>query len=63
MPNPGPRGRPETIVEMAQRHVSEGEERLTRQATIVVAMEGGGHHGQAALARRVLENMRTALEL
>jgi hypothetical protein len=48
---------------MAQRHVSGGEERLTRQATIVVAMEGGGHHGQAALARRVLENMRTALEL
>jgi hypothetical protein len=63
MPDPGSHGRPETILEMARRHVREGDERLTRQAAIVVAMEGGGHHGQAALARRVLETMRTALEL
>jgi hypothetical protein len=63
MPDPGSHDRPETILEMARRHVREGEERLTRQATLVIAMEGGGNHWQAALARRVLQTMRTALEL
>jgi hypothetical protein len=53
----------EAVLEMAHRHVREGEERLARQAAIVAKMEAAGRAKQAALGRSVLESMRTALEL
>jgi hypothetical protein len=48
---------------MARRHLREGEERLTRQASIVAELEIEGHTEQAAFGKRLLENMRLALEL
>jgi hypothetical protein len=46
--------RPENALNMARRHVREGDERLARQAIIVGKMEAEGHDEQAALARRLL---------
>jgi hypothetical protein len=58
-----PDGRAETILEMARRHVREGEARLVRLAALVAKMERVGSQDQAALGRRVQETVRTALEL
>jgi hypothetical protein len=54
--------RPETPLEMARRHVREGEKRLARQTALVAEMDGFGHHEMAALGREILENIRSALE-
>jgi len=49
--------RPETVLEMARRHVLEGEERLARQIAIVAKLERNSHT-DAALATKVLEAIR-----
>ena len=49
--------RPETVLEMARRHVREGEARLTRQIAIVAQLERD-NHTEAALATKVLETIR-----
>jgi hypothetical protein len=55
--------RSDTELEMVRRHLREGEERLARQETIVAELEIEGHTEQAALGKRLLENIRRALEL
>jgi hypothetical protein len=55
--------RHETALEVAQRHVCEGERRLARQARILDKMERDHHVRAAALAKRVLATMRAALDL
>ena len=54
---------PETVLEMARRHVREGEERLARQMTIVQGLERNNHPEAAALGRKVLETIRSSLDL
>ena len=51
----------ETELEMARRHVREGEERLARQAAMVAALEGANHIAAAALGRQLLETIRSSL--
>jgi hypothetical protein len=47
-----------SVQERAGRHLREGDELLGRQALVIE-----GHSEQAALARRLRENMRSMLEL
>jgi len=53
---------PETVLEMARRHVREGEERLARQIAIVAKLERNSHT-DAALATKVLEAIRFSLDI
>ena len=55
--------RPETLSELARRHVREGEERLARQAAIVARLERDNQPTAAALGRSILETIRTSLEM
>jgi hypothetical protein len=55
--------RRETWLEMARRHVSEGESRIVLQISIIATLEEGNHTESAALSRRVLETMRTSLDM
>ena len=51
-------------MEMARRHVRDGEERIARQEAIVVTTLTGNSPPEAAiLARVLLETMRSSLEL
>jgi hypothetical protein len=50
-------------MEQAQRHVLEGEERVTRQRAIIEKMDRDEHPTVAAAARRVLETMEETLRL
>jgi hypothetical protein len=43
--------RSDTGLEMARSHLREGEERLTRQTSIVAELEIEGHPEQAALGK------------
>jgi hypothetical protein len=54
---------PETMLEMARRHVCEGEKRVERQMAIIAAMEKGNYTRAAALGRQVLETMRVTLDV
>ena len=54
--------RAETVLEMARRHVLEGEERLARQIAIVAKLERD-NHTEAALATKVLETIRLSLDM
>ncbi len=54
--------RPETVLEMARRHVLEGEERLVRQIAMVAKLEDN-HNETAALGRKVLEAIRISLDM
>lgn len=53
----------ETAVEMAQRHVREGEKRITRQEAMVAELDRDNHPEAATLGRKVLETMRSSLDL
>ena len=55
--------RPETVLEMARRHVLEGEERLARQIALVAKLERDNLTEAAALATRVLETIRLSLDM
>jgi hypothetical protein len=57
------RHRPETELDRAGRHVREGEALVARQAALVAEMALLGQVVQAALGRRLLENMRASLVL
>ena len=54
--------RAETALEMARRHVLEGDERLARQAAIVAKLERN-NHTEAALATKVRETIRLSLDM
>ena len=45
--------RPETVLEMARRHVLEGEERLARQVALVAKLERASHTDAAAMGSKV----------
>ena len=55
--------RPETVLEMARRHVLEGEERLARQVALVAKLERASHTDAAALGSKVLEVIRLSLDV
>jgi len=55
--------RPETLLEMARRHVLEGEERLARQVALVARLERDNHTEAAALGNEVLEVIRLSLDM
>jgi hypothetical protein len=57
-------GHPETLLQMAQRHVREGGARVVRQEEIVAALDRDTHYrSQAALAREILASLHTSLDL
>jgi len=55
--------RPETVLEMARRHVFEGEERLARQIALVAKLERDNHPEAAALGSKVLEAIHLSLDM
>ena len=55
--------RAETPLELAERHVAEGEARIARQKAIVEAMDRDNHPITAEQARRVLAVMKETLRL
>ncbi len=57
------RHRPETELDRAERHVRESEALVARQAALVAEMALLDQVVQAALGRRLLENMRASLAL
>jgi hypothetical protein len=50
---------PETQLEIAQRHVREGEKRVVRVALLIDEMDEEKYPKAAALARVALDTMRT----
>jgi hypothetical protein len=57
-------GHPETLLDMARRHVREGRARVVRQEEIVAALDRDIHYrSQAALAREILASLHTSLDL
>ncbi len=55
--------RPETELDRARRHVRESEERVARQAEIVIESGRREQDVSLGLARRLLANMDASLEL
>jgi hypothetical protein len=55
--------RDESPLAMAARHVMEGEERVARQQAILERMVKAGYRREATEAEKLLETMRTTLEL
>ena len=57
-------GHPETLLEMARRHVCEGVMRVARQKEIVAALDSDiNDRSQAALAREILVSLNSSLNL
>jgi hypothetical protein len=54
--------RTETELEIARRHVREGEDRVARQAAIVAELERDSHLAAAAHGRELLKNMLSILD-
>jgi hypothetical protein len=55
---------PETLLEMAGRHVCEGVMRVVRQEEIVAALDRDiNYRSQAALAREILVSLNSSLNL
>jgi hypothetical protein len=54
---------PETGLEMARRHVAEGEARCARQREIIAEMVADNHPNAAVVARQVLATLETTLTL
>ncbi len=55
--------RGETMLELAQRHVLEGEDRVARQRAVIATMERDHHAETAATAREVLATLEESLRL
>jgi hypothetical protein len=54
---------PEDLLTMAQRHVLEGEARVSRQEEIIATLTRDGHRAAAARGGEVLKQMRWSLDL
>jgi hypothetical protein len=54
---------PETGLEMARRHVAEGEARCARQREILAEMVADNHPHTAEVAKQVLTTLETTLAL
>jgi len=55
--------RGETLLQVTQRHVLEGEERVSRQRAMIETMERDHHSEIAAKARVILATMEESLRL
>lgn len=55
--------RPEAEIEIAQRHVREGAERVARMVQIIDEMDRHNHPKTAATGRSLLETMRVTLDM
>jgi hypothetical protein len=56
-------GYPETLLQMARRHVCEGGARVARQEEIVAALDRDtNYRPQAALAGEILASLHTSLD-
>jgi hypothetical protein len=53
----------ETLLEISQRHVIEGEARVARQEALVATLVRDGHHAAAARGSEVLTQMRWSLDM
>ena len=53
----------ETLLELARRHVLEGEVRVARQRAIIEEMERDNHRDVAASARRIMATLEASLRL
>ena len=51
----------ESLLEMARRHVREGEQRVARLETLVADLDRAGHADSVALGLTALETVRTSL--
>jgi hypothetical protein len=57
-------GYPETLLQVARRHVREGGARVARQEEIIAALNRDtNYRSQAALAREILASLHTSLDL
>ncbi|MDO9713761.1 hypothetical protein [Paracraurococcus lichenis] len=55
--------KPETPLEMARRHVAEGEARCVRQAEILREMIADGHPEAARIAEKLLATLTDTLDV
>jgi hypothetical protein len=55
--------RPETELEIAQRHVREGERRLVRMAAMIDAMDKDRYPKAFTISKLLLETMITSLDI
>jgi hypothetical protein len=55
--------RPETELEIAQRHVREGERRLARMAAMIDAMDKDKYPKAFTMGKLLLETMSTSLDI
>ena len=55
--------RPETELEIAQRHVREGERRLIRMAAMINAIDNEKCPKATAMGKVLLETMSTSLDI
>jgi len=53
----------ETLLQLAERHVLEGEDRIARQRAIIATMERDHHPEVAERARSILATMEESLRL
>jgi len=53
----------ETLLQLAERHVLEGEDRIARQRAIIATMERDHHPEVAERARSILVTMEESLRL
>ena len=54
---------PETARAIAERHVCEGEARITRQIILIETLQGNGHLQAAETARELLNTFEDVLEV
>ena len=54
---------PETMVALAQRHVTEAEARIARQRELIQELERDGHKSMAGRAQKVLSVLEESLRL
>ena len=52
---------PENDLQMAERHVREGEARVSRQLTLVRKLDAENRHSEARMARELLGTMTETL--
>ena len=54
---------PETTLQLARRHVTEGQERISRQETLIAKLTQNGHDNMLLDANALLEQLRGFLAL
>jgi len=54
-------GLSDQFLEMAERHVRDGEQRVLRQMELIAELESAGHHDTARIARELLATLTDTL--